>query len=99
MNKIWSGRPPRAITAPAAVPHIEAEKDFDVKEYDITNIPECICNCLCSCGLAGCRRVKLTLDKDEMTILTKDFCLTRHARTPYGNLGSVETETSCCCCS
>jgi hypothetical protein len=95
MNEIFKGNLPRALSC-VQKPHFEPEKEFDTKSYDVTNIPSSICQCLC-CPCAGCTKVTLELGPEEMFLKTKNCCMETQARTPYGNMGSVETETAMCC--
>jgi hypothetical protein len=97
--RVFQGKTPRALTAAGNTVHIEAEKEFETRSFSVTNYPESIANLLCSCCLAGWRTRKIELTPEEMLILTEDCCSRTQSRTPYGNLDSVETETTCCCCS
>lgn len=97
MSQVFPGKKPRALTHEQKV-HIQPYKEFDTKEYSVTNyISSCI-GCIC-CPCCGPTTNKLTLGPDEMLLETANWCNRNQSRTPYGNLGAVETETSCCCCS
>jgi len=98
MTAVWNGRLPRGLTMGEIHVHIEPDKDFPSTTYDVTNYSECICNCLCSLGLKGCLKTRLELGPDEVMIVREDCCNRWTSRSPYGNLGSVETELECCCC-
>lgn len=97
ISQVFPHKVPRVLSSPPGNPHIDAEKEFETKEYDVTNYIECCCNILCTLGLAGPRWRKLTLNAEEMYLEVTDFCGRYQSRTPYGNLGSVETEENCCC--
>eukprot|EP00928_Gymnodinium_smaydae_P029159 TRINITY_DN22035_c0_g1_i2.p1 TRINITY_DN22035_c0_g1~~TRINITY_DN22035_c0_g1_i2.p1 ORF type:complete len:699 (-),score=74.54 TRINITY_DN22035_c0_g1_i2:400-2421(-) len=98
MAEVWKGKTPRGLTLGADHVHLEPDKEFEAKTYNVTNIPDCLCNFLCSCGLRGCLRNTLELGPDEVLLVREDLCSRSSSRTPYGNLGSVETEETCFCC-
>jgi len=97
MSRVYGPYPPRALTNPLNPPHLEANKDFEVKEYDVTNNCSRCCTCLCSCGMAGpCATRTLRLEKDEMYITDVNWCCKSNERTPYAQIDAVETEEVCC---
>jgi hypothetical protein len=98
MDKIWAGgTKPYALRNQLSPPHIAPDKDFQTRKFNVTNYPEAICTCLC-CPCAGCTTRELDLGPDELTITSSNFCDQTTSRIPYGNLGSVETELTCCFC-
>lgn len=97
MNNIFPHKQPRALTHEMK-PHIEPWKDFETKTYNITNYPANICGFLI-CPCQGCTGDELELTPHEMIQRSENLCGRTSSRTPYGNLGAVETETACCCCS
>lgn len=99
MQEAFQGTVPRALRASLGHPHIEPDKEFETRVFDVTNYVEGVCNLLCTCCMAGWRTSTMELGPDEMLIEKKDFCMRAQSRTPYGNLGAVETETTFCCCS
>jgi hypothetical protein len=40
----------------------------------------------------------MELESEEMYIVKENLCCRQNTRTPYAQLGAVETEQSCCCC-
>merc|ERR1712012_65350 len=96
MNQIFPNQKPRALTHEQK-PHIEPDKEFDAKTYDVTNYPSAIIGCLC-CPCAGWTKQTIELHPEELHMVTDNFCATMQSRVPYGNMGSVETETFCCFC-
>merc|ERR1740121_1242095 len=98
MAQVWGQNRPRGLALGSEVVHIEPEKEFETKDYDVTNYPECCCIFLCTCGTACCTKTNLELGSDELTIVQENMCGRTSSRTPYGNLGSVETELAFCCC-
>jgi len=97
MEKTFPTQKPWILTHDSK-PHFEAHKDFETKTYTVTNYPSCICSLLC-CPCAGCTKETLELGPEEMLLVKENWCNRVQSRTPYGNLGAVETETACCCCS
>lgn len=97
MQMVFPGKKPRALTHEQK-PHIEPHKEFDMRSYKVTNYPASIIACLC-CPLCGWNSSTLELGPDEMLLVQENWCNRAASRTPYGNLGAVETETMCCCCS
>jgi len=98
MAQVWGQNLPRGLEFGSEFVHIEPEKEFDTKNYDVTNFPESCCTFLFTCGTACCTKTNLELGSDELTIVQENMCGRTSSRTPYGNLGSVETELNCCCC-
>jgi len=97
MDQIFGGQKPRALTHTQS-PNIEPDKEFGSKVYSVTNLPSAIIRCLC-CPCAGWTTETLELLPDEIVTVKDNFCSTTTSRTPYGNMGAVETETFCCCCT
>jgi len=97
MDEVFPGQKPRALTH-QQMPQLEPKRDFDTKSYGVTNYIACLCGCLC-CPCCGPLTSKMTLMPDEMLMVNENWCYKQSSRTPYGNLGAVETETMCCCCS
>jgi len=64
---------------------------FDTKEYDVTNY----CELVCACGMMS----NLTLEPEEAVLKKANICSTTTKRMPYGELGSVDKNTSCGCCT
>jgi len=91
-------QPPRAITTPPPMPHIDSVQEFEHQEYDITNYCESVSTFIFTLGLAGCTKTTMHLSAEEMHIITSNLCSVSNARTPYGNLGSVDTNEACCGC-
>jgi hypothetical protein len=96
INKVWKGTTPHSVANPTPSPHIGASEQFEQKEYDVTNWFDWF-RSVVSCR--GPLRRKLTLEPEEMYIETTDWCSRSNERTPYAQLGSVETENMCHCCS
>lgn len=92
----FNGKRPRILDEP--IPHLEAAKPFDTKEYNVTNYQECCCQLLC-CPCYGPVSRQMTLGPEEMLMVRTDFCSKSNERTPYAQLGAVEVETTCLCCS
>eukprot|EP00976_Prorocentrum_cordatum_P015950 319653-Prorocentrum_minimum.AAC.1 len=68
-HQVFGPVPPRVLTKPPKPPHVEANKEFEEKEYDVTNFCERACTCFCTLGLAGpCATRKLLLEKEEVLI-------------------------------
>merc|ERR1712228_825912 len=67
VSRIWGQKPPRGLTTSTIIPHIEPEKTFEEKTYDITNYQEAICTLLCTLCLSGWTSTKIHLGEDEMT--------------------------------
>lgn len=94
IQAVWGGSVPRGLTVNTQG-HIEPDKEFQTKTYDVTN-KFLACSSFVRC--MGCHSTTLELDGDELTIVQKNWCNEIISTTPYGNLGSVETEQQCCCC-
>lgn len=62
---------------------------FPVKAFTVTS--GCCC-CLTLCPAT------LTLETEEAVFVRKTCCSTDNKRMPYGQLGSVDKQTSCGCC-
>lgn len=97
MDEIFPGQKPRALTHKQN-PNIAPDKEFGSKKYNVTNLPSSICGCL-FCPCAGWTTQYVELVPDEILTVTDNCCTTTTSRVPYGNLGAVETETFCCCCT
>ena len=65
---------------------------FPTKQYDVTNLIAKACSC---CILTE----QLTLEPEEVVFRRGTLCDTYTRRLPYGELGSVDKNTSCGCCS
>ena len=65
---------------------------FPTKEYDVTNLFAKACSC---CVLTE----QLTLEPEEAVFRRGTLCDTHTRRLPYGELGSVDQNTSCGCCA
>jgi len=76
--------------------HVGPSQQHGEKDYSVTNYIESCCTCFCTLGLAGWQTVDLHLGEEEVTMLTKNLCITHRMRMPYAQLGSVDTETNCC---
>lgn len=97
MDQVFPDKKPRALTHQQN-PQIEPHQDFDAKSYSVTNYIECCVGCL-FCPCKGPATSTLELLPDEMLLVKEDWCNRSTSRTSYGNLGAVETEVACCCCS
>jgi hypothetical protein len=97
MSEVFPGAKPWALTHELKS-HIEPDQEFETKTYSVTNIPAAIMSFVC-CPCTGCHTTELELGPDEMLLINKDWCNQTQSRTPYGNIGSVETETTCCVCT
>merc|ERR1712241_64154 len=98
MSEVWGKNKPRGLALGSEVVHIEPDKEFEAKSYDVTNYPECCCIFLATCGTAFFNKTNLELGSDELTIVQERMCSSTSSRIPYGNLGSVERERNCWIC-
>jgi hypothetical protein len=96
INQVFNGKRPRILDTPP--PHVGAAKAFDTREFNVTNHVESCCQMLC-CPCAGPVYRTMTLEAEEMYMVRTDWCSKNNERTPYAQLGSVEVETACICCS
>jgi len=95
MAQIFPAGAPRGLVQ-AQRPNILPITQFETKTYNVVNYIDFCCTFL-SC--LGCKKMTLELRDDELVQVTQDCCNMSQSRTPYANLGSVETEKLCCCCS
>jgi hypothetical protein len=96
MSQYWSQQSmPIDNVIRKKVTHFDASTKFEVKSFDISNYCEMCCSCLCCCGPT---KTNMTLDEEEMHIKQENWCVTTNSRTPYAQLGSVDTEQVCFCC-
>jgi hypothetical protein len=77
------------------IPHFDAATKFEKKMFDISNYCEMCSSCLCCCGPT---KTTMWLEEEEMFITKENLCFRTNSRTPYAQLGSVETEQVCGCC-
>eukprot|EP00812_Abedinium_dasypus_P012600 NODE_610_length_1447_cov_328.279454.p1 GENE.NODE_610_length_1447_cov_328.279454~~NODE_610_length_1447_cov_328.279454.p1 ORF type:complete len:425 (-),score=149.09 NODE_610_length_1447_cov_328.279454:155-1288(-) len=96
MDRIYQGRPPKALRNRKPMPHIDAAQAFETRQFNVTNYCELICT-LVNC--VGPTTREMVLEPEEMLLTTKNWCLMNTQRTPYAQLGSVDVETACLCCS
>jgi len=94
---IWGNNLPRGLTMRSDPPHIEVTEEFESVMHNVTNIPMALGYLASSCCLRGWHSQTLELDGEEMSVVETDCCTRLQSRTPYGNLGSVETETQLRC--
>jgi hypothetical protein len=92
--RVFGASPPKIVVTPPEAPHADAVRAFGTVEFDVTNKIESCCGCLC----AGPTTRRMTLEAEEMVLVTNNLCVTTTSRTPYAHLESVETENACCCC-
>merc|ERR1711865_767120 len=98
-TKIWGQKLPRGLTSPTDTPHLAHVQNFETVKFDVTNIPLACHHLTRTCCLGGWHRTTMELGADEMHLVEEDNCMSLSSRTPYGNLGAVDTETHCCCCT
>jgi hypothetical protein len=77
------------------IAHMDPAVKFQVKDYDITNFFEALSSCCCCCGPTY---TSMQLQEEEMFIAKENWCLSAKSRTPYAQLGSVDTENAFGCC-
>jgi hypothetical protein len=97
IQSIYKGVTPKILLLNKESPHVGATEQFEMKIFDITNLPESICGLIC-CPCGGWTKKTMFLEAEEMYIKTENLCLLNNQRTPYGKLGAVETEVALCCC-
>jgi len=97
MSRLYPHANSRMLKAQQMQPHLEPAARFEQKAYNVTNYPGLICGLLC-CPCAGPTFTQMELEPEEMYISSTNWCMKSNSRTPYAQLGSVEVETSCCCC-
>jgi len=98
VRRVFGDNPPRVLTGQAD-PHPDPTEEFGPKDWDITDNVESLCALCCSCCLAGWTTKTMKIGGDEMHITATNWCCESNTRVPYAQLGSVETEESCFCCS
>jgi|Transcript_124576 hypothetical protein len=91
-----NGQHPMASILEEKVAHFDPAVKFDLKDYEITNYCESFWSCICCCGPT---KTTMQLQQEEMLIAKENWCFTTTSRTPYAQLGSVETEEVCGCFS
>lgn len=74
------------------VPADDPAYDLDVFTHEQYDVSPGYCNALC------CRKDMLYLEPEEVLLTTSTLCLQSTKRFPYGQLGSVDTAKTCCCC-
>jgi hypothetical protein len=77
------------------IAHMDPAVKFQVKDYDITNFFEALSSFCCCCGPTY---TSMQLQEEEMFIAKENWCLSTKSRTPYAQLGSVDTENAFGCC-
>ena len=70
----------------------------DTKVYNIKSYVEMMCNILPICWCTFPLENSLILEPEELVLRKKTPCNEVEIRKPYGELGSVDIGTSCCCC-
>jgi hypothetical protein len=97
MGQIFPAGAPRGLVQVQA-PTIKPYTEFETKTYNVANYFD-VCGSFVTGPCFGCKSQTLELKDDELVMVTQDLCNLSQSRTPYANLGSVETEKACCCCS
>jgi len=99
-HHMYGDNVPLILTRPPNPPHVNPGAKFPLRQYDVSN--HCLSGLLFlgGCGLPGpCTRITMTLEEEEMSMRTVNWCLQKNKRTPYAHLGSVDTSTCCVFCS